>query len=96
MISLDVDGQTNQIVDGKSHANLDELGNEVNSLTGEVTGVQADLLKKQDGLISTSPIEIKKSTGLTVVGRPMSGNDFVMDRMSTTSYCLIPENSIAI
>ena len=52
VISLEVDGQTIQIVDGKLHANLDELGNEVNTLAGEVAGVQADLLKKQDGLVS--------------------------------------------
>ena len=96
VISLEVDGQTIQIVDGKLHANLDELGNEVNTLAGEVAGVQADLLKKQDGLVSASPIEIKKSTGLTVVGTPMSGSDFVMDSISTTSYCLVPENFIAI
>ena len=43
VISLEVDGQTIQIVDGKLHANLDELGNEVNSLAGDVAGVQADL-----------------------------------------------------
>lgn len=96
VISLEVDGQTIQIVDGKLHANLDELGNEVNTLAGDVAGVQADLLKKQDGLVSASPIEIKKSTGLTVVGTPMSGNDFVMDSMSTTSYCTFPENYLAI
>ena len=96
VISLEVDGQTIQIVDGKLHANLDELSNKVNTLTGDVASVQADLLKKQDGLVSASPIEIKKSTGLTVVGTPMSGNDFVMDRMSTTSYCVFPENYLAI
>lgn len=96
VISLDVDGQTIQIVDGKLHANLDELGNEVNTLAGKVTSIQADLLKKQDGLVSASPIEIKKSTGLTVVGTPISGSDFVMDNISNTSYCLFPENLIAI
>ena len=96
VISIEVDGQTIQIVDGKLHANLDELSNEVNTLTGDVASVQADLLKKQDGLVSASPIEIKKSTGLTVVGTPMSGSDFVMDSISTTSYCLFPENYLAI
>lgn len=48
VISLEVDGQTIQIVDGKLHANLDELGNEVNTLAGDVASVQADLLNKQD------------------------------------------------
>lgn len=55
VISLEVDGQTIQVVDGKLHANLDELGNEVNTLAGDVAGVQADLLNKQD-----------KSTAVTI------------------------------
>lgn len=46
VISLEVDGQTIQIVDGKLHANLDELGNEVNDLSGRVTAAEADILKK--------------------------------------------------
>lgn len=54
MISLEVDGQTIQIVDGKLHANLDELGNEVNTLAGDVAGVQADLLNKQDKLTAVT------------------------------------------
>lgn len=55
VMSLEVDDQTIQIVDGKLHANLDELGNEVNTLAGDVAGVQADLLNKQD-----------KSTAVTI------------------------------
>lgn len=61
----DVDNQTIQIVEGKLHANLDELDNEVNSLSGEVTSlsgevtslsgrvttVEADMLKKQNKLV---------------------------------------------
>lgn len=61
----DVDNQTIQIVEGKLHANLDELGNEVNSLSGEVTSlsgevtslssrvtaVEANTLKKQNKLV---------------------------------------------
>lgn len=95
-LTLQIDEQTIQVQNGKLVANLDELGNEVNTLAGEVTSVQADLLKKQDGLVSASPIEIKKSTGLTVVGTPISGSDFVMDSISNNSYCLFPENLIAI
>ena len=40
----DVDNQTIQVVDGKLHANLDELGNEVNDLSGRVTATEADIL----------------------------------------------------
>lgn len=39
----DVDGQTVQVVDGKLHANIDELGNEVNELSGRVTANEADI-----------------------------------------------------
>lgn len=67
VISLEVDGQTIQIVDGKLHANLDELGNKVNSLTGEVTDLsgrvtaaEADITKKEDRLTPVAPITINK------------------------------------
>ena len=95
-LTLQIDEQTIQVQDGKLVANLGELGDEVNTLAGDVAGVQADILKKQNKLVSASPIEIKESTGLTVVGTPMSGNDFVMDSISDTSYCLFPEKYIGI
>ena len=43
VISLEVDGQTIQIVDGKLHANLDELNNTVNTLSEDV-GTSFDLI----------------------------------------------------
>lgn len=43
VISLEVDGQTIQIVDGKLHANLDELTNTVNTLSDDV-GTSFDLI----------------------------------------------------
>ena len=67
VISLEVDGQTIQIVDGKLHANLDGLSNEVNSLSGEVnnlsgrvTAAEADIANKQDELTPAAPITINK------------------------------------
>ena len=78
VISLEVDGQTIQIVDGKLHANLDELGNKVNSLTGEVTDLsgrvtsvetditnkasKSDLAAKQDKLNPVAPLGINQTT----------------------------------
>lgn len=67
-----VDNQTIQIVEGKLHANLDELGNEVNSLSrevttlsnevtdlsGMVTAVEADMLKKQNKLVQGDNITL--------------------------------------
>lgn len=58
VISLEVDGQTIQIVDGKLHANLDELGNEVNDLSGRVTATEANILTKQDKLTAGDNITI--------------------------------------
>lgn len=68
----DVDNQTIQIVEGKLHANLNELSNEVNSLSGEVTSlsgevtalsgrvttVEADTLKKQNKLVQGDNITL--------------------------------------
>ena len=47
VISLEVDGQTIQIVDGKLHANLDELSNTVNTLSGDVETLLDDLYLTQ-------------------------------------------------
>lgn len=54
VISLEVDGQTIQIVDGKLHANLDELGNEV--------------LNKQDKLTPKLPLKIDAVSDERVFG----------------------------
>lgn len=85
VISLEVDGQTIQIVDGKLHANLDELGNEVNTLAGDVAGVQADLLNKQDK--STA---VTTDTAQTISGQKefnktvlfLSNNDLIRAQQS--------------
>lgn len=58
VISLEIDGQTIQIVDGKLHANLDELGNEVNDLSGRLTSAEADILTKQGKLTAGDNITI--------------------------------------
>lgn len=67
VISLEVDGQTIQIVDGKLHANLDELGNEVNTLAGDIASAQADLLKKQDKLTAGDNITISVDNIISAV-----------------------------
>lgn len=72
LTELDVDNQTIQVVNGKLHANLDELGNEVNSLSSEVTSLsgevaglsgrvtatEADMLKKQNKLVQGDNITL--------------------------------------
>lgn len=68
VISLEVDGQTIQIVDGKLHANLDELGNEVNDLSGRVTSAEADILTKQDKLTAGDNITISVDNIISAAG----------------------------
>lgn len=57
-LTLQIDEQTIQVVDGKLHANLDELGNEVNNLSGRVTAAEADILKKQNKLVQGDNITL--------------------------------------
>ena len=57
-LTLQIDEQTIQVQDGKLVANLDELGNEVNTLAGKLAGVQADILNKQDKLTPKLPLKI--------------------------------------
>ena len=71
----DVDNQTIQIVEGKLHANLDELSNEVNSLSGEVTDLssrvtaaEADISKKQNKLVQGDNITLTNNAdGTTTI-----------------------------
>ena len=55
LTEIDVDNQTIQIVNGKLHANIDELGNEVNNLSDRVTTLQTS---KQDTLTAGANITI--------------------------------------
>lgn len=66
-LTLQIDEQTIQVQNGKLVANLDELGNEVNTLSGDVAGVQADLLNKQDKFTPELPLAINSVTVTTTV-----------------------------
>jgi hypothetical protein len=57
-LTLQIDEQTIQVQNGKLVANLDELGNEVNTLVGDVASVQADLLNKQDKFTTSEPLSM--------------------------------------
>lgn len=52
LTEVDVDNQTIQFIDGKLHANLDELGNEVNDLSGRVTANESDILTLKSSVAS--------------------------------------------
>nr|DAH28079.1 MAG TPA: hypothetical protein [Caudoviricetes sp.] len=63
LTELDVDNQTIQVVEGKLHANLDELGNEVNDLSGRVTANEADISTMKTSL---SMKQTKLTAGVNV------------------------------
>lgn len=95
VISLEVDGQTIQIVDGKLHANLDELGNEVNSLTGEVTDLsgrvtaaEADILTKQDVFDPIGALQLKIVTSENLIGYTETA-----DTITTSTFCTFGGNT---
>ena len=80
VISLEVDGQTIQIVDGKLHANLDELGNEVNALAGRVTAAEADILTKENKITTTGALSLQEkiksnAVGFTITSESAMTND---------------------
>ena len=67
-LTLQIDEQTIQVQNGKLVANLDELGNEVNTLAGDVAGVQADLANKQDKLTAGDNITISTDNIISATG----------------------------
>lgn len=79
LTEVDVDNQTIQVVDGKLHANLDELGNEVNTLSGEVAGLSGDVTtlqnnmsSKQDKLTAGQGISIEQTTNTISSSTPIT------------------------
>lgn len=59
-LTLQIDEQTIQVQNGKLVANLDELGNEVNDLSGRVTAVEVDVLKKENKITPVVPITLRE------------------------------------
>lgn len=57
-LTLQIDEQTIQVQNGKLVANLGELGDEVNTLAGDVAGIQADILNKQDKFTTSTPLSM--------------------------------------
>lgn len=65
LTEVDVDNQTIQVVNGKLHANLDELDNEVNSLTGEVTDLSGRVTANEADISTMKTSLGMKQTKLT-------------------------------
>lgn len=76
VLSLQIDGQTLQVnTEGKLSANLDELGNEVNELSGRVTAVEADLLQKQNVIVANTPLQLTESSSIELQSDKLSYDD---------------------
>ena len=75
LTEVDVDNQTIQVVDGKLHANLDELGNEVNSLTGEVNTLSGEVagLSGDVTTLSGRVTAVENAGYITASEAPVSG-----------------------
>lgn len=93
LTELDVDNQTIQVVNGKLHANLDELGNEVNDLAGRVTGCESDILTmktsitmKQNKLVAGDNITLENlADGTTKISASGSLSVDVIDGGDSTT-----------
>lgn len=85
-LTVQVDNQTIQVQDGKLHANLDELGNEVNTIAGDVAALQADLLGKQAKLTAGENITI--STDNVISATPAAPANMVStdEKQTITGY----------
>lgn len=63
----DVDNQTIQIVEGKLHANLDELGNKVNTLSSNVNNLSGEVTSLSGGLTDLSVRVTAVETDVTTI-----------------------------
>lgn len=81
LTEVDVDNQTIQIVNGKLHANIDELGNEVNDLSDRVTTLQTS---KQDTLTAGANITIVDNV-ISAIGGGSGGSSIDDSSITTVS-----------
>ena len=76
LTELDVDNQTIQVVNGKLHANLDELGNEVDDLSGRVTTNESDIATMKTSL---SMKQTKLTAGANIILTDLSDGTVRID-----------------
>lgn len=69
LTELDVDNQTIQVVNGKLHANLDELGNKVNNLSARVTASEADILTLKSS-VASKQTKLTAGSNITLTDLP--------------------------
>lgn len=69
LTELDVDNQTIQVVNGKLHANLDELGSKVNNLSARVTASEADILTLKSS-VASKQTKLTAGSNITLTDLP--------------------------
>lgn len=66
-VAIKIDEQTLQVNEqGELSANLDEIGSELNDLSGRVTVAEADILLKQDKFTTASPLNMKNVASVSL------------------------------
>ena len=92
VISLEVDGQTIQIVDGKLHANLDELNNTVNTLSDDVGTsfdliniLQTDVQSNTENITNLQNALSDKEDKITAVA-PLGLREYIKDTLKGFTY----------
>lgn len=74
-VAIKIDEQTLQVNEqGELSANLDEIGSELNDLSGRVTAAEADMLTKQDKLTAGDNITISTDNVISATGGSTPSN----------------------
>lgn len=81
----DVDNQTIQVVDGKLHANLDELGNEVNTLSGNVNNLSGEVTSLSGELTDLSGRVTATEADITTIQTNITNINSVLEKKASTT-----------
>ena len=72
-VAIKIDEQTLQVNEqGELSANLDEIGSELNDLSGRVTAAEADILQKQDAFVASAPLQLTERSPLELQSDKLS------------------------
>ena len=80
-VAIKIDEQTLQVNEqGELSANLDEIGSELNDLSGRVTAAEADILAKENKITTTGALSLQEkiqtnAVGFTVTSESAMTND---------------------
>ena len=90
-------GDTLAVADGVLNANLDELSNEVNTLTGEVSTLKSSVAEKQEKFETVLPLSIETKTSELITGYTISDSTIVPNNnfsiKARNTACIITTSS---